>query len=101
MHRFTLSQRGDLVKIHLVAEECGQIPLGHSICYGSEISASQSFGCGGLRSRRLQIFSKNSGLKVAQINCIRMEIVFCVPQQILLERTNFHLGPKSFYCGKM
>ena len=46
MHRFTLSQRGDLVKIHLVAEEFGQIPLGHSICYGSEISASQSFGCG-------------------------------------------------------
>ena len=53
-----------------------------------------------LRSRRLQMFSKNSGLKVAQINCIRMEIVFCVPQQILLERTNFHLGPNSFYCGK-
>ena len=46
MHRFTLSQRGDLVKIHRVAEECGQIPLGHSICYGSEILASQSFGCG-------------------------------------------------------
>ena len=49
-----------------------------------------------LRSRRLQMFSKNSSLKVAQINCIRMEIVFCVPQQVLLERTNFHLGPNSF-----
>ena len=47
------------------------------------------------------VLYKNSGLKVAQINCIRMEIVFCVPQQILLERTNFHLGPNSFYCGKM
>ena len=43
------------------------------------------------------MFSKNSGLKVAQINCIRMDIVFCVPQQLLMERTNFHLGPNSFY----
>ena len=33
---------------------------------------------------------------VAQINCIRMEIVFCVLQQVLLERTNFLLGPNSF-----
>ena len=49
-----------------------------------------------LRSRRLQMFSKNSSLKEVQINCIRMEIVFCVPQQVLLERTNFHLGPNSF-----
>ena len=49
-----------------------------------------------LWSRRLQMFSKNSGLKVAQINCIRMEIVFGVPQQVLLEETNFHLGPNSF-----
>ena len=33
-----------------------------------------------LRSRRLQMFSKHSGLKVVQINCIRMEIVFlCTP----------------------
>ena len=54
-----------------------------------------------LQSRRLQMFSKNSGLKVAQINCIRMDIVFCVPQQLLMERTNFQLGPNSFYREKM
>ena len=54
-----------------------------------------------LQSRRPQMFSKNSGLKVAQINCIRMDIVFCVPQQLLMERTNFHLGPNSFYREKM
>ena len=73
----------------VLTEECVQIPLGHSICYGSEISASQSFGCGaGDYKCSLRI--------AAQINCIRMEIVFCVPQQVLLERTNFHLGPNSF-----
>ena len=53
-----------------------------------------------LWSRQLQMFSKNSGLKVAQINCIRMEIVFGVPQQVLLEKTNFHLGPNSFLLWK-
>ena len=46
------------------------------------------------------MFSKNSGLKVAQINCIRMEIVFGVPKQVLLEKTNFHLGPNSFLLWK-
>ena len=47
------------------------------------------------------MFFKNSGLKVARIDCIRMEIVFGVPQQFLLERTNFHMGPNSFYCEKV
>ena len=68
-----------------------------SICYESQVSASIIW----LRSRWLQMFPKNSGLKVAWINCIRMEIVFCVPQQLLCGRTNFHMGQNSFYCEKV
>ena len=46
---YSITERGlgqDPSCCFVLTEECVQILLGHSICYGSEISASQSFGCG-------------------------------------------------------
>ena len=97
----TLSQRGDLVKIILLL--CFHRGMwsnttgAFNMLWKWDISSIIIW----LWSRRLQMFSKNSGLKVTQINCLRMEIVFGVPKQVLLEKTNINLGPNSFYCEKM
>ena len=81
-----------------MGKECSELPLGHSICNGSEISASLSFGCG---ADDYKCSLKNNGLKVVQFNCIRVEVVFCVSRQLLRERTNFQVCPNVFYCEKM
>ena len=101
MHRFTLSQRGNLVKIHLDAlfSQRNVVKYHWDIQYVMEVRYQHHNHL--VAEQATQMFSKNSGLKVAQINCIRMDIVFCVPQQLLMERTNFHLGPNSFYREKM